>query len=130
MEDKARFLPLVGGLSVLCGCYAAGWLVQWLSQTPVPAGIYGLLILFAGCVAFGRVPAPVRVAGDFLITHMPLFFLPATVSLIGYRDVLRVQGFALTLALTLSTVMALAVAAALMQRLSLGDSGQTGGHDE
>lgn len=116
----SRVLTLLRGLMVLSMSYAGGWLIRDVSETPVPAGIYGLLILFVGLLVFGGVPMSVRLASEFLIKHMPLFFLPAAVSLIGYRSVLQAQGFGLILALTVSTLLALGISASLMQWLSKG----------
>ncbi|MGC6472967.1 MAG: CidA/LrgA family protein [Parvibaculales bacterium] len=104
-------------------------MLHWLTQTPIPAGIYGLLILFFGLQILGRVPEPVRLAGDFLITHMPLFFLPAAVSLLGYGNLLEGQGAGLVLALGLSTVIALIASAGLLQRLLARQTNRGDAHD-
>ncbi len=91
--------------------------MQYVTQSAVPAGIWGLLLLFVSLRIYGRIPRPIRLGGDLLIRHMPLFFLPAFISLIGYRALLQEQGMSLFLALMASTLLALGVAALLMQFL-------------
>ncbi len=56
---------------------------------PVPAGIYGMALLFA-LLATGLLPAArVRETGAFLIEIMPLLFIPAAVGLLESWGLLR-----------------------------------------
>ena len=59
-------------LSVTC----VGELLKYLSPLPIPASIYGLLLLFA--LLFFKVVRldQVKEAGEFLIEIMPLMFIP------------------------------------------------------
>ena len=52
---------------------------------PVPASIYGMIILFL-CLSTGIIKlSDVKDAGKFLIEIMPLMFIPAGVGLIAQR---------------------------------------------
>lgn len=67
----------------------AGEVLKALLPLPVPASIYGMVLLFA-CLATGviRLEA-VREAGKFLIEIMPVMFIPAGVGLMSSWGVLK-----------------------------------------
>ena len=57
-------------------------LVRLLIPAPIPASIYGLIILFL-CLQFRIVKLEsIEETGNFLLTIMPLLFVPPTVGLI------------------------------------------------
>ena len=59
-----------------------GEIMHELIPIPVPAGIYGIVLLFTG-LKTGIVPlSEVKDASKFLIQIMPLMFIPAAVGLI------------------------------------------------
>lgn len=59
-----------------------GEILHALLPVPVPAGIYGIIILFAA-LKIGIIPlAEVKDASKFLIQIMPLMFIPAAVGLL------------------------------------------------
>lgn len=59
-----------------------GECLRALIPLPVPAGIYGMVLLFAA-LCLGKVKVEkVEGAADFLMDTMPLFFLPSGVGLI------------------------------------------------
>ena len=58
---------------------------------PIPANIYGIVILFA-CLESGLIRAEsVRETGKFLIAIMPIMFIPAGVSLMNSFDVIAAR---------------------------------------
>lgn len=67
----------------------AGELIKSLVPLPIPASIYGMLLLLV-CLMTGviRLEA-VEQAGDFLLEIMPLLFVPAAVGLLDMWDALR-----------------------------------------
>ena len=77
-------------------------LVRLLIPAPIPASIYGLIILFL-CLQF-RI-----VKGNFLLAIMPLLFVPPTVGLIDKWQSLRsiaAPAFLLIIFGTLATMVA------------------------
>ena len=59
-----------------------GEIMNYLSPLPVPASIYGLVLMLL-CLHFGIVHIDsVKDSGKFLIEIMPLMFIPAAVGLI------------------------------------------------
>lgn len=67
----------------------AGEVLRLLLPLPVPASIYGMVILFAGLMT-GVIPLEsVKDTGKFLIEIMPVMFIPAGVGLMSSWGVLR-----------------------------------------
>ena len=61
----------------------AGELLKFLLPIPVPASIYGMMILFIGLLT-GIIPLEaVKDVGKFLIEIMPVMFIPAGVGLMS-----------------------------------------------
>ena len=66
-----------------------GELLHWVIPLPIPASIYGIILLFTALVT-GLVPlAAVKETGKFLVEIMPVMFIPAGVGLMASWDVLR-----------------------------------------
>ena len=60
-----------------------GEILKYLLPLPVPASIYGMVILFIGLL-IGLIPLnSVRSAGKFMIEIMPVMFIPAGVGLMS-----------------------------------------------
>ena len=58
-----------------------GELLKYLLPLPIPASIYGMLLLFSGLLSGVIKLEAVKEAGTFLIEIMPLMFIPAGVGL-------------------------------------------------
>ena len=86
-----------------------GEALNFLIPLPVPAGVYGLALLF-GALCLGLVKLPsVEGAGGFLLEAMPLMFIPAAVGLTEeYHNLLPVL-HKVVLIVVLSTVVVMAV---------------------
>lgn len=66
-----------------------GELLKYLLPLPVPASIYGMVILFIGLLT-GIIPlTSVKDAGKFLIEIMPVMFIPAGVGLMSSWGTLK-----------------------------------------
>ena len=66
-----------------------GELLNYLIPLPVPASIYGLVIMLI-CLLTGVIPLhAVRDTGRFLVEVMPLMFIPGAVGLLESWGVLR-----------------------------------------
>lgn len=67
---------------IILGVTFVGELIHSLVPLPIPASIYGLIIMLL-CLYTGAVKLEkVKEAGNFLIEIMPLMFIPAAVSLL------------------------------------------------
>ena len=66
-----------------------GELLNRLIPLPIPASIYGMVILFTSlCTGIIKLSA-VKETGHFLIQIMPMMFIPATVGLLESWDIMQ-----------------------------------------
>ncbi|MGN1403808.1 MAG: CidA/LrgA family protein [Ruminococcus sp.] len=74
---------------IILGISFLGEILEECIPLPIPASIYGIVLLFLG-LKFHVIPyASVRETGAFLIEIMPLMFIPAAVGLLESWDVIR-----------------------------------------
>ena len=66
-----------------------GELVKYVLPLPIPASIYGMVILFVGLMTGHIKLSSVKEAGKFLIEIMPVMFIPAGVGLVVSWNVLK-----------------------------------------
>lgn len=66
-----------------------GELLNFLIPLPIPAGIYGMVLLFV-CLKIGLIKLEwVKAAGDFLIQIMTIFFVAPGVAILGTIPTLK-----------------------------------------
>lgn len=87
-----------------------GELLNRVVPLPIPASIYGMLILFVALCTGVIKLSYVKGAGKLLIFIMPLLFLPAAVGLVDSWAVM--QGFIVAIIVTVAVSTVLVAAAA------------------
>lgn len=93
----------------------AGELLNFLIPLPIPASIYGLVIML-GCLLSGLIPLEaVRQTGKFMVEIMPLMFVPAAVGLLESWGVLKPVWLPVIVITVISTVMVTAVSGGVTQ---------------
>jgi len=81
-----RYLKQMTVILLICFC---GEVLNRLLPLPVPASIYGLVLMLLGlCTGIIKL-SWVRDAGKFLVEIMPVMFIPAAVGLLDSWGVLR-----------------------------------------
>lgn len=88
---------------------ALGELLQAVIPLPIPAAIYGLVLLFAALCTGLLKTESIADTAHFLITVMPLLFVAPAVSILGYWDILSPNLVSILLVMILSTVIVFAV---------------------
>ena len=85
-----------------------GEILKYLLPLPVPASIYGMLILFVGLMTGIIRLESVREAGKFFIATMPVMFIPAGVGLMSSWGILKplILPVSIITVVTIVTVMA------------------------
>ena len=97
---------------ILAVSFIGELLGNWI-PLPIPASIYGIILLFL-CLKLHLIPFDdVHETGDFLIEIMPLMFIPAAVGLLESWDIIRPSWIQYIL-LTVSTTFIVMVAAGLV----------------
>lgn len=86
-----------------------GEILKYIIPLPIPASIYGLIIMFALLKTKILPLSSVKNTGKFLIEIMPLMFIPAAVSLINSWQVIKPIFIPLTVITLISTTVIMAV---------------------
>jgi putative effector of murein hydrolase LrgA (UPF0299 family) len=115
VTNAARHLV---GAAILLACQLGG---EWLSkrlQLPLPGPVLGMAALAAVLATSGRTPHGLGQVATWLLTAMPLFFVPAGVGIVLLSETLRAAWLPITAALVGSTLIALATTAIVMKMLA------------
>lgn len=109
----------------------AGELLSMLIPLPVPASIYGLVIMLI-CLCSGLVRLEqVGKTAHFLIEIMPLMFIPAGVGLIDSWGVLKPLLLPVTVITAVSLLLVFGVSGRVAQRvIRHGEKKKAGAEDE
>lgn len=92
-----------------------GELMRYLLPLPIPASIYGLVLMLLA-LKFGVVKLEqVKETGDFLIEIMPMMFIPAAVGLLASWDSLKDIWFPVIVITLATTVIVMAVTGLVTQ---------------
>lgn len=94
-----------------------GEVLKYLIPLPVPASIYGLLLLFAALLSGVIKLETIREVSRFLIEIMPLMFIPAAVGLLESWDALSGVFWQIMVATLLSTVLVMGASGVVTQWL-------------
>ena len=101
--------------SVILVISFVGEILNCVISLPIPASIYGIVILFL-CLEFKIIK--LRVVKDistFLINIMPLLFVPAAVGLMTSWDILGPSLLSYSVIIVVSTVLVMAVSGLVTQ---------------
>lgn len=109
---------MLGALTWLLVYQLVGEVVARAFALPVPGPVLGMVMLFATLVARGG-PAPaMRNTANNLLQHLSLLFVPAGTGVMLHFQRIADEWLALLLAVTVSTVLTIAVSALLLRALS------------
>ncbi len=112
-------------LAIILTVSFAGELLHYIIPLPVPASIYGLILMLVLLIT-GIIPLKmVEGVGRFLVAIMPILFIPAAVGLLNTWDILRPILVPVIVIIAVSLVLVMGVSGlvtqALMRRRSSAD---------
>ncbi|GAB4354344.1 MAG: hypothetical protein Kow006_20050 [Gammaproteobacteria bacterium] len=107
-------------LALLLSCQLAGEVIALYLQLPVPGPVFGMVILFIGLLVKRGVPSGLARTAEGLLEHLSLLFVPAGVGVLLHVSLLADQWAALSVALVISTTLAIVVTAWLMKWFASG----------
>lgn len=94
-----------------------GELCRFLIPYPIPASIYGMVLLF-GALALKLITVDsVRETGSFLTSFLPVMFVPPVVNLMDCWDLLKENLISLLVIILVSTVIVFGVSGRITQLL-------------
>lgn len=94
-----------------------GELCHWLIPLPIPASIYGMVLLFAALALKILPKSWVQETGGFLVSILPLLFVVPVVGLLGCLDVVAENWAAILVILLVSTCLTFTVSGLVTQAL-------------
>ena len=109
---------MLANLTFILCCQLAGEALAKALGIPVPGPVIGMVLLFAFLVVRGGVPEGMALAGDGLLSHLSLLFVPAGVGVMLHFELLGARWPVIGAALAASTLAAIVVTALVMRRLS------------
>ena len=96
----------------------AGEVLHALLPLPIPAGIYGIILLFL-CLCTKLLPvSAIKETSVFLIEIMPVMFIPAAVGLMDSWEVVRRALIPYVVITVVTTFIVMAVAGRVVQRIT------------
>ena len=117
MKYLSQFLIILGFTFV-------GEALQRMIPLPIPASVYGLLLLF-GALCLGLIKLEqVKETGHFLASILPILFVAPTVGIIEYWGLIRSNLLPIALILVATTVLTFGIAGRLTQFLSKKGGGR------
>ena len=88
-KRKEFYMKYIRQFGIILSVTCAGELLKYLIPLPIPASIYGLVLLF-GLLLFKVIRLDqVKDAGEFLIKIMPLMFIPPAAGLLVSWEQMR-----------------------------------------
>lgn len=105
---------------------ALGELLAYLLPLPIPAAIYGLILLLSALCSGLLKPEHIDRTARFLTGLLPLLFVAPTVKILSYWGVIAPRLGAICLVVAVSTVAVFAVAGLVTELLLKKGGGENG----
>ena len=99
------------------GFTVIGEALQRLIPLPVPAAVYGMVLLFAALCAGLVKTEQVKEVGGFLISILPLLFVSPTVGLAEQWELIAPELLPILLLIAASTMLTFGLSGAVTERL-------------
>ena len=100
-----RIIRTIAQIAILWVFYYIGVLIVEWTNIFIPPSIIGLVLLWALLMLNIINVKLIQDGASFLIAFLTLFFIPSTVGVVEYPELLTVSGLLLVLAVFVSTVM-------------------------
>ena len=115
LRKKAVFLRYLKQFGIILGISFLGEILYHLIPLPIPASIYGIVLMFVALMTKTVVISDIQEASRFLIDIMPILFLPAAVGLLDSWPALRPVLLPVAVITAVSTVAVMASAGLVTQ---------------
>lgn len=113
MQSAMLVIRYLVAFFVLVGCWQCG---VWLSLlVPLPPALLGLLLLVSALLCLGKVPKALHRVAQFMVLHLLLLFIPATMAVFLYAEQLKAHLWTIIAAIVVSTVLSLLITAGICQ---------------
>lgn len=118
MRKLLNFVKLVIQIGVLFGVYSIGAWIQQYFNLFIPGSVIGLVLMFT-LLTTGILKANwIEKGARFMINHLVLFFIPATVGVLNYYDLFKGKGILLIVITVVSTLFVMLSSGVTSQMLA------------
>ena len=109
---------MIGSLTLLLGCLAAGEALSAWTGLPVPGAITGMGILLVGLAIRGSIGPSLEATAKGLLAHLALLLVPVGAGIVLHLARMREEWLAISAALLASTALTLAATAVTFRLVS------------
>lgn len=100
---------LIRYCAIIFGCLALGELIVYLTGIHFPTSIIGMILLTL-FLHLGWIKLHwVKAFSDMLISHLGLFFVPPSVAILAYFDLIAKNFWSISVAIVVSTIIVMVV---------------------
>ena len=100
---------LIRYCAIIFGCLALGELIVYLTGIHFPSSIIGMILLTL-FLHLGWIKLHwVKAFSDMLISHLGLFFVPPSVAILAYFDLIAKNFWSISVAILVSTIIVMVV---------------------
>ena len=100
---------LIRYCAIIFGCLALGELIVYLTGIHFPSSIIGMILL-TRFLHLGWIKLHwVKAFSDMLISHLGLFFVPPSVAILAYFDLIAKNFWSISVAIVVSTIIVMVV---------------------
>ena len=110
-----RIIRMIAQIAILWVFYYIGVLIVEWTNIFIPPSIIGLVLLWALLMLNIINVKLIQDGASFLIAFLTLFFIPSTVGVVEYPELLTLSGLLLVLAVFVSTVIVIVVTGKVSQ---------------
>ena len=114
---RTFILKFIRQFSIILAISLAGEALSFFLPLPVPAGIYGILLLLIFLITGILKVDQVKEVSSFLIELMPIMFIPAAAGLMQSYHLLAPSLFAYIVIIVFSTVAVMVISGHVTQRI-------------
>jgi len=96
------------------------WIGEWIREIfhlMIPGSVIGLVLLFILLISGVIKEKYIRSGANFMMKHLVLFFVPATVGIMDYIDLFKGKGVFLIVVTIVSTILVMAVSGFVSQKM-------------
>jgi len=118
------FVKYIKQLLIILFFTALGELLAYLLPLPIPAAIYGLILLFIALCTGLLKPEKIDETARFLVGLMPILFVAPTVSILSHWGIIAPNLVPIVVTVVVSTFVVFAVSGLVTKALLSGKGGE------
>lgn len=111
LKASTPYASVARSFAILLAFQCLGELIATITRIPVPGPVIGMVLFLCMLSAAPTVARDVEQVSRGLLNHLSLLFVPAGVGVMLFAGQLKSQLFAIALAIVVSTILSMAVAA-------------------